>query len=151
MPRIRRKRDRDWEPSDEDFPEAHAQTTDDEPSDASRPYEGYEGDSGRSWLSNAVILGSLPDNKLKAALARYRAMVRLCEGELALRASPTSKRHASRVRRIDLDDAEITQPRKKVARTRRKAAANALTHEQLLQALQMLSKLKQTQEKKDAR
>lgn len=162
MPRIRRRRDVDWTPTDEDFPEIYAatqgeDTAGDESTDAVHhssdgfdtgrstdpaSYEGYSDDSGQSWLSNAVIIGSLPDNKLKAALARYKAIVRLCEAELAARAV-VPKRRAFETRRCNVLD-RTQNSNKPTQNTRLRKAKSLLTPEQLAQALMMLIKLKET-------
>jgi hypothetical protein len=157
VPRIRAKRDYDWEPNNEDFPEALSTPTGDQQDDAVDRaahgpeheclYEGYEADSGASWLSNAVVIGSLPDNKLRAALARYQAIVRLCEAELAARACAPRRRNRQDSRYIDLDVAEVHQRRARGARPRKTSAAakSLLTPKQMLKALEMLMKLKEKQ------
>lgn len=53
--------------------------------DGDRPYEGYESSSGQSWLSNAVIVGTIPDAKLKSALQYHRNMCAVIQEELSLR------------------------------------------------------------------
>ena len=50
-----------------------------------RPYEGYESSSGQSWLSNAVIVGTIPDIKLRSALQYHRGMCKIIQEELDLR------------------------------------------------------------------
>jgi len=146
VPRPRRFRDTDWTPSDEDFPEARGDVETLEDSSACATdergrYEGYEQSSGQSWLANDVIIGSLPDNKLKTALARYRSLVRLCESELAARACAPRKPVANRrrVRAPSVYDASVAR---KKARGQHQVT---LTPMQMLKALEMLMKLKERQ------
>jgi hypothetical protein len=53
-----------------------------------------EGDSGKSWLSNAQIISSFSTSKLEEALQRYRAIVRLLEMELLSRSFSNRKHPA---------------------------------------------------------
>jgi len=146
VPRLRRSRDTDWTPTDEDFPEALSPSDGDQQDDAvdcsadrfgGRLYEGYEQCSGVSWLANDVIIGSLPDNKLRDALARYKALVRLCETELAARACvprrPTTKN------RVSLRSTSHTAD----AARQKRNKPSLLTPQQMLKALEMLMKLKE--------
>ena len=164
MPRIRVRKDWDWEPNEDDFPEIFSSPqsedpTGDQSTDAanstahgfdpgwsSNPprYEGYSADSGESWLSNAVIIGSLPDDKLKAALARYKSIVRLCEAEITARALAPKRPTRSRHQHVDLAGADTyrcASPRQRRSKTQ--SSQFVMTPEQLTQALMMLIKLKE--------
>lgn len=150
----------DWEPPDEHQQDqqdrmVEAERLAEELQDASTEraaYEGVEGDgdTGASWLANDVIIGSLPDNKLRSALARYKAIVRLCEVELAARAlaprrSPRRDRGVSFVDRYAPNKLpkEDYQPRQR--RSKRSAKQQlTLAPEQMLKALEMLLKLSKT-------
>ncbi len=49
-----------------------------------------EGISGSSWLSNSVIIGSMPEDKIKQAISYHNTMANLLENELKLRTIATS-------------------------------------------------------------
>lgn len=126
--------------------------------DASKPYvdvEG-EGDSGASWLSNAVVIGSIPDDKLRSTLARYKSLVRLCETELAARALLPKRRDKSDKYVSFVDQyAPNKRPKKdnpvRQASTRRQSrrlTPKALKPDQLVKALEMLIQLKQKRDTK---
>jgi len=92
-PRLRTRRDFNWEPTNEDFPEARSPLASDAESEHTgyTGYTGYEvtdvnganGTSGSSWLSNAAVIASIPDDKLHSTLQRYRSLVRLLEQEIS--------------------------------------------------------------------
>ena len=164
MPRIRVRKDWDWEPNEDDFPEIFSSPqsedpTGDQSADAANStahgsdlgwssntprYEGYSADSGESWLSNAVVIGSLPDDKLKAALARYKSIVRLCEAEITARALAPKQPARSYNRRSNLDGHKVRQAAPtRQRRSKTQSSQLVMTPEQMLQALQMLNKLKE--------
>jgi hypothetical protein len=77
MPRIHRMKDYDFEineRSDEKMFSKSGEET-----------EENERSSGNSWLSNDAIISSFSESKLKEALTRYKAIVRLLETELLAR------------------------------------------------------------------
>lgn len=49
--------------------------------------------TGKHWLSNSVIIGSMTDQKLKSSIEYHKAMVRLMEEELIHRKINKSKAH----------------------------------------------------------
>ena len=101
MPRIRNYRDPtpiEIETTDEDGELVLADSTDvvaaqaaQPASDAGESYdnhlnaEGSESARSKSWLSNEVLIASLPDAKLRSAIASVRCSLRLLEAELASR------------------------------------------------------------------
>jgi hypothetical protein len=108
---------------------------------ASGAYEGYEASSGDSWLSNAAIIGSLPTDKLRRALARYKSLVRICEEELRVRALQPSRSNGKHRARIGATSEAV------VSRAHRaRPKQSALSPEQLTQALMMLIQLRKVKQ-----
>jgi hypothetical protein len=80
MPRLRYKKD--YEGLSHEL--QREASTWEEPTDEILTSEG-ERPSGQSWLSNAVIIASLEDKKIRQQLDYHKTMVRFLEGELLAR------------------------------------------------------------------
>jgi hypothetical protein len=100
------------------------------------------------WWSNENVIASLPDAKLRETYHRYRALADACDQELKRRASQGIKVRGEA--RFDVKSGgrvyrsvETYHRVRGQTPARNKQRQSALTPEQLLQALQMLMKLKE--------
>jgi hypothetical protein len=90
MPRLRRIKDYEWV----DNGNFHVEDSDDESTESSGSQPLSEATTGQSWLSNASVIASLNDEKLKSSINYYRTLAKLMEEELVGRRMGTrSQRH----------------------------------------------------------
>lgn len=161
MPRLRRLRDYEWEPSDEDFPEiSQLRSTarlspqqDETPVDADTNidtntdacYEGYEASTDESWLSNAAIVAGIPDDRLRSTLQRYKSLIRLLETEILARGvtpRKNTRRYTASTIPTDRQARSASSPTTSVRLRRTRQVKMNLNIDQLLQALKTLEALR---------
>lgn len=143
-PRLRYRKDWDWEPNDE--------ITQPTEVDGQEPSSEEAPPVGQSWLSNAAVIASLPDARLRGAIAHHRAMLLTMETEL--RARGLTGRGPVEIYRPSMFDltnqtgrsrSDVYPQRRAGARRRTgpaKTSQVTLTPRQMLDALAALMKLK---------
>jgi hypothetical protein len=149
MPRLRRLKDYDWEPDENDFPEitqlrsaAVFDEQSNEEDSGTRQYEGYEATTGESWLSNQSVIASIPDDKLRLYQQRYRALLRLLDAEILARHTMAgASNHKRKPRTVSRGDAAYQSVRA-AARTRLRRSAKQPSTEELIKMLEMLEALR---------
>lgn len=144
MPRLRYRKDWNY---DENLRSESSDETDAEQTNKSEDVGGPDDDavSGQSWLSNAAIVASIPDAKLRSALVYHRTMSKLFEQELRIRG--LTGRGAIPIHRDGMfgDEAEVRGVRRRRSAaqpTATKATRKSLTPQQMLAALDAMTKLK---------
>jgi hypothetical protein len=140
MPRLRKLKDfspLDFVQAGEEF---DVQTQSQNSSDGSIPPE-------HGWWSNEAVIASLPDTKLRETYNRYKLLAESCLREITRRhATPTGTRGSDG---LDITIGHHRFKRMEPHQTRSVAKKNhnhnqiSLTAKQMLQALEMLMKLKE--------